>query len=103
MKTYKARLRAGESLSINGYNGEITEGRLFDYKYSKGDEIGIIIDGEIYPEASTAFEFVEIKLPSAKQMYAIIEQLANNVFTYNDYSKQISQISEIITSIERTN
>lgn len=100
MKQFKARLRAGESLNINGY-GEVTEGRLFDYKYSKDDEIGIIIDGIVYPEVSTAFEFIEIKLPTAKEMYNLIEQLVNNVVDYKDYSKQIALMTDIVTGIER--
>lgn len=102
MKTTLAKLREGEGNFIDGY-GEVTEGRLFNFKYFKDDTIGIIINGVVYPEVSTAFDFVEVKLPSAKEMYAMIENLAANVISYNDYSNDIAKMTDLITGIERQN
>lgn len=105
MKITKAILRKQEyefsAPFISGFNGDITEDQLFDFKYLKGDVLGIIIGDNVYEEASTAFDFVEVDIPTAKEVYALISKLAFDVVNYNDYSKAIFQVTECVTECER--
>lgn len=101
MKITLAKLRVGEENFIEGY-GEVEPGRLFNFKYFKDDTIGIVINGQVYPECSTAFDFVEAKLPPAKDLYFLIENLVGNVVAYKDYSSDIAKMTDLVTGIERS-
>lgn len=55
----KAVLREGEDNYISGF-GPIIPGSMLDFEYDNEDNFFIVIHGQRFEEASTAFDFVEM-------------------------------------------